>query len=273
MVSNNTISKVNNIGIDLIGGERSINPTQVARNGVVRGNTVVGAHAADGDADAAGIYVDGGQNIVVENNRVSRCDFGIEVGAENRGVVASGIVVRNNLLDRNRDAGLIFGGFERRAGRVQNCLFVHNVLYRNDTSDTGDGQLVVQFADANVVAGNIFYAAANGVLWTSQGRAHGNVLDYNVYFTRGGSQDVEISVNGKEFFTFGRYQKRTGLDAHARFGNPQFLDPNGGDFRISLTSPAVDAGSPDPGQSAPVDITGRPRPLGGAPDAGAFEVG
>jgi parallel beta-helix repeat protein len=238
----------------------------------VRGNFVSRARAADGDEDAAGIYVDGGQNVIVENNTVTACDYGIEVGAENRGVVASGVVVRNNVLFKNRKAGLIFGGFERRRGRVVGCRFVHNVLFRNDTSDSGDGQLVVQFAEDNVVAGNVMVASGNGVLWTSERGGKRNLFDYNLYFTRGGANDLTFRVNGREFFELSRYQRRTGLDAHSRFGDPGFADGLGGDFRVGLNSPAIDAGSPDPNQSAATDFNGQLRPLGLAPDAGVFEV-
>jgi hypothetical protein len=264
---------VNNIGIDLIGGERDINPNQalVARNGVVRGNRVANARANYGGGFAAGIYVDGGRDIVVEDNIVTGSNLGLEVGAENHGVVASGIIVRNNVLAFNQKAGLVFGGFARKAGRVRGSFFVNNAVYKNDTKNEGQGQLWIQFADSNVVTNNIFVAARNSVLISSDAGNVNNILDHNLYLTRGGPEDVGITWNGRELDTFAKYQAVTGQDAHGVFGDPRFVLP-GSDFHLLAGSPAIDAGSLVPGQLAPFDFDGRPRPQGAAPDLGAFEA-
>jgi hypothetical protein len=272
-VLNNVVADVNNIGIDLIGGERDINPNRslVARDGVVRGNRVFNARSNYGGGFAAGIYVDGGRDIVIENNFVTGSNLGLEVGAENHGVVASGIVVRNNVLAFNQKAGLVFGGFERQAGRVRGCFFVNNTVYMNDTKDEGQGQLWIQFADGNVVTNNIFVAAGNKVLISSDAGNRNNLLDHNLYLTRGGPEDVGITWNGRELDTFAAYQRRTGQDAHSVFADPRFVVP-GADFHLAAGSPAVGAGSLLPGQFAPFDFDGRPRPEGAAPDLGAFEA-
>ncbi len=111
-ISGNLVRDVNNIGIDMIGGETPIqpDPSLVARNGVVRGNTVIHANSIYEGGYAGGIYVDGGRDIVIENNSVSFSDLGIEIGAENDGLTTTGIVVRNNVLFSNERAGLVFGG-------------------------------------------------------------------------------------------------------------------------------------------------------------------
>lgn len=269
-VTNNVVRNVNNIGIDLIGGERDVNPTQVARNGVVRGNFVFRANAEDGDNDAAGIYVDGGRDIIIEGNTVTGCDLGIEVGAENAGIVATGVTVRNNLISRNRKAGLVFGGFEARRGRVRGCTFQHNVVFGNGTLPSDEepmGQLWIQLAEGNTVTNNIFMSRGNQPLLSSEGGSVGNVLDSNLWFGRG-----SFTLNGREFRSFAGYRAVTGLDANSIFADPQMVNPRGGDFRPLPTSPAVNAGSRQAGQFAPTDITGRPRPVGAAPDIGAFEV-
>jgi hypothetical protein len=49
------------------------------------------------------------------------------------------------------------------------------------------------------------------------------------------------------------------------------INPNAGDFRTATTSAAVNAG--DPGSFPAMDAVGTARPLGSAPDAGAYEVG
>jgi hypothetical protein len=270
-VSNNVVRDVNNIGIDLIGGERDINPSQVARNGLVRGNTVLHARADYGGGFAAGIYVDGGRDITVEDNFVAGCDLGIEVGAENPGIVASGVVVRNNLIVRNQKAGLVFGGFDVGVGRVEGCSFLNDTVFENDTLNAGQGQLWIQFAVGNVVMNNIFVAARNKVLISSDAGNVNNLLDYNLYLTRQGPEDVDITWNGQELSTFALYRAAAGEDAHGLFADPHFVNGRRGNFLLAPGSPAIDAGTSSPGLFAPFDFLGLPRPQGAAPDIGAYE--
>ena len=273
-VLDNLVEDVNNIGIDCIGGERDINPDPnlVARDGVVQGNQVFGAHFHDPNNPAAGIYVDGGRDITLNGNLVEGSDLGVEVGAENRGIVASGVTVENNILAFNRVSGLAFGGYARRVGRVSGCAFVNNTLFLNDVNpNIGAGQLWIQFAENNIVTNNIFVATRNNGLIASDAGNVGNLLDHNLYLTPGGSQNVDISWNGRELDTFAKYQRRTGEDAHSVFADPRFIVP-GVDFHLAPGSPAIDAGSSIPGQFAPTDFEGTPRPQGAAPDIGAFEA-
>jgi hypothetical protein len=152
-VTNNVVRDVNNIAIDLIGGERDIQPDQnlVARNGVVRGNQVMRARSSYGGGFAGGIYVDGGRAIVVENNLVTESDLGLEVGAENSGIVASSVTVRNNLLIANEKAGLMFGGYAAGVGAAQNrhsTLTVGTTLARSPERFSGTSA----FADSSAVS-------------------------------------------------------------------------------------------------------------------------
>ena len=82
-ITNNVVHDVNNIGIDMIGGEVSTtgDASKVARHGVCRGNKVYRCRSNYEDGYAAGIYVDGGHDIVVEDNIVTQCDLGIEIAA------------------------------------------------------------------------------------------------------------------------------------------------------------------------------------------------
>lgn len=53
-------------------------------------------------------------------------------------------------------------------------------------------------------------------------------------------------------------------------GDPLFVDAGAGDYRLQAASPAVDAGVPL-SPAVTDDINGQPRPVGSAPDIGAFE--
>ena len=272
-VTNNVVHDVNNIGIDLIGGERDINRKKklVTRNGVVRGNTVYHARSTYEDGFAAGIYVDGGRDIIIENNESYGNDLGIEIGAENRGVHASGIVVRNNIVHHNDKTGIVFGGYSRRVGRVKNSHFVNNTVYKNDTLDEGFGQLWIQWATKNVVANNIFVASDNNVMLYSEKGNRRNSLDHNLWYATAGADNVKFTWRGKTYNSFAQYQQKSKQDRNSIFADPVLIDPAAGDFHLSSISPAIDAGTDDDGHYAPTDFENNVRPHGLRPDIGAFE--
>jgi hypothetical protein len=272
----NTIHNDNNIGIDMIGGEAATfgKPAgtlglPVARNGICSQNTVYNIHANYGGGFAAGIYVDGGKNITVSDNISYSNDMGLEVGCENKGYVASGITVEDNVLYSNTQAGLVFGGYASNVGRVQHCSFINNTVYKNDTSNTGNGQLWIQYASNNVVTNNIFVASNNNVLLASDGAGNANnTLDHNLYFAPSAA-NAQFNWNAATYTGFAAYQKATKEDAHSLFGDPLFVNATTHNFQLAAGSPAIDSGSSTAGQYDPVDINGVQRGL--PPDMGAYE--
>jgi hypothetical protein len=281
-ITNNLIHDDNNIGIDMYGGGADIfglpHGTQglpVARDGVCSHNTVYHIHANYGGGYAGGIYVDAGRDITVTDNVSYQNDYGLEVGAENHGYVASGIVVEDNLFYDNRQGGLVFGGLAPSAGRVENCSFLNNTVYNSDTKDATsppDGVLFINWASNNLVSNNIFVASANNVLLGSYGAAGSNVnntLDHNLYFAPGGPARARFYWNNKTYRGFAAYLAATGEDAHSPFGDPLFADAGHADFQLTPASPAINAGSSNSGWYAPTDFDGTTRDL--PPDIGAYE--
>jgi hypothetical protein len=274
-VTNNIVRDVNNIGIDFIGGETDIqpDPTKVARNGVCRGNQVFRAKE-QGGGYAGCIYVDGGKDIVIENNVASGCDLGIEIGAENSGIVTSGIIVRDNLVYDNEKVGIVFGGFKASVGRVKNSQFLNNTLYKNDTLGEGLGELWIQFAEDNQVRNNILYSTSQNVLVYSENGNVNNTLDYNLFFTDSGAANAELVWQNTSYTGFAAYKAGTGQDAHSLFSNPLFADAPNADFHVAPTSPAVNQGDPSfVAGTGEVDIDQTPRLDGPRVDMGADEVG
>ncbi len=273
-VTNNVVRDVNNIGIVFIGGETDINPdpTKAARNGVCRGNRVMRAREKGGGW-AAGIYVDGGRDIVIESNLVTESDIGIEIGAENPGQVASGVVVRDNLIYANDKAGLAFGGYAAQVGRTRSCELRNNTIFRNDPDGIGFGELWIQWADGNTVRNNLIYGTAANRLLTSEAGNTANDLDYNLWFTPAGPAAARFLWNGTEHAGFAAYRAATGQDANSQHADPLLVAPQGGDFHLGASSPAIDAGDPAT-VSAPgeVDLDGAPRASGLRVDVGADEV-
>ncbi|RMD84325.1 MAG: DUF4215 domain-containing protein [Candidatus Dadabacteria bacterium] len=276
-VSDNLIRDVNNIGIDLIGGETDIQPDPqlVARTGVVRGNTVIRARAAYGGGFAAGIYVDGGRDIVIENNLVRESDLGIEVGAENPGIVATGVVVRNNVVAENDKAGIVFGGYDASVGRADGNLFQGNTLYHNNRlgrASGGEGEIWVQWAGGNTVRHNLVVAGPEGVFISSYQGSTNNQFDYNLYYYDGDPAAARFELNDIAYSGFPAWQAGTGQDGNSLYADPLLVAPAAGDFHLTSTSPAVDAGWPGFSAAAgETDLDGGPRQVGAGVDIGADE--
>jgi cysteine-rich repeat protein len=273
-VTDNVVRDVNNIGIDFIGGETDIqsDPSKVARNGLCRGNQVVHANEKGGGF-AGGIYVDGGQNITIERNVVSGADLGIEIGAENAGIVTQGIIVRDNVVYENEKAGIVFGGFQASVGRVKNCQFLSNTAYHNDTLSAGFGELWIQYAEDNAVRDNVFYSTAQNLLVLSEAGNVNNGLDYNLFFTDAGAASATFVWQNITYPSFAAYRAGSGQDAHSLFGNPLFVDAGAADLHLAAASPAVNAGDPAFVPAAgETDIDGSTRVSAGRVDIGADEL-
>lgn len=286
LIEGNLVRDVNNIGIDMIGGETDIqpDPSLVVRQGVVRGNTVLRANSIYDGGYAGGIYVDGGRDIVIENNFVGGCDLGIEIGAENSGLVTENVTVRNNLIAGNEKVGIVFGGFAAAVGRANNNVFRGNTLYKNNTVGKsgqgthfpggGIGEIWIQFAADNVLANNLVVAGPENVFVGSfdAGSSVGNSFDYNLYFSADGAEVGDFSLNGTGYFGFTEWQTDTGNDGSSLTEDPQLVDGDGGDLHLSATSPAIDGG--DPGylpEAGERDLDGAARRVGIAVDIGADE--
>ena len=185
LIEGNKIHDNNNIGIDMIGfegmayhqdGSSDINPYEVdyARNGICRDNVIYNistegneAYYEDGEYDlcAAGIYVDGGQNIEIYNNFIFNCDIGMEAATEhspedNELFKVSGINVHDNVIaDCTGWAGLVFGGYAIDLGFTEDCTFDHNTLADNVS------QIVVQRSQNNRICANLILGGEEGVFF------------------------------------------------------------------------------------------------------------
>ncbi|MGD9679846.1 MAG: nitrous oxide reductase family maturation protein NosD [Candidatus Obscuribacterales bacterium] len=136
-ITGNKIHDNDNIGIDIIGyagtGRAGIDR---ARNGVVSGNHVYNIDSGKnpsygGDRSAAGIYVDGGSDIVIEDNLIQNSNYGIELASEHRGKNTARIQVRRNRVDGSHLAGISLGGGSSSNGGVSDSIIENNDLRNN----------------------------------------------------------------------------------------------------------------------------------------------
>lgn len=159
LISQNEVYQNDNIGIDFIGFEGTAAENDRVRKGICIGNRVWQNSTKENpsymEASAAGIYVDGGQDIVIEGNTVYACDIGIEAASEHKGKTTKRITIRNNLVYRCQAiAGIAFGGYDASRGRAEDIVITNNTLVDNAV------HVLVQYhaqTNSNQVLNNIFY--------------------------------------------------------------------------------------------------------------------
>ena len=282
-ITHNVVHDNNNIGIDVIGFERTAPDPAVdqARDGLVSGNLVYnitsrGNPAYRNDESSDGIYVDGGTRVLIEQNVIHDVDFGIELASEHKDRATSYITARNNLIYHCHTAGVSIGGYAPERGHTDHCTVVNNTLYDNDTSGTGSGEFQMQWNMADdIFENNIVYAGPRCLITLNRSQVEKNqspvTIDHNLYYCASGSK----SSTWKEFTAtvtgFDQYVQSTGNDRHSRFLDPYFVDATAHDFHLRSDSPAIATGTTDGVPVGELDLEGSPRVKSGKIDIGCYE--
>jgi Right handed beta helix region len=274
-VTNNYVHDNNNIGIDFIGGEgRCPDPAvDMARDGVCSGNRVTKNRFRGTARMAAGIFVDGGQNITVERNTAWRNDVGIGVGCVHAGHVATNITVRDNFVYGNTRAGLSLGGADTTEGRVQNCRLANNTLYHNGKASLLGSEILVRWGTDNVIENNVASGNRGAALLDAQAGSVNNASNYNLFFSPDGPNKSRFTWSGQAYTGMGTFRAATAQEVGSIFADPTLISPRSGNLRVKAGSLVLDAGNPAYTASGELDIDGRPRPLGARVDIGAEELG
>ncbi|MEZ5198217.1 MAG: right-handed parallel beta-helix repeat-containing protein [Bacteroidales bacterium] len=248
-ISSNTIHHITNIGIDIIGHEGTCsNPAlDQARNGTIGRNTVYNCQSPY--ASSAGIYVDGGKELIIENNTVYNNQWGIEVGCENIGKTTSGVIVRNNVIYQNTSAGIQLGGYDfpSGSGKVTNSKILNNTLFDNATINYYDGELTLTYSENCEVVNNVFYAtnpeAQTLALEDVETIPPGLVLNHNLWYHPDGSNEIYIYWSGMDYESFDDFVNSTGFEVNSIFADPIFVSTSSTnpDLHIKSDSPAKNA--------------------------------
>jgi len=282
-ITHNVVHDNNNIGIDVIGFERTAPDPAVdqARDGVVSGNLVYnitsrGNPAYGNDENSDGIYVDGGTRILIEQNVMHDVDFGIELASEHKNRATSYITARNNLIYHCHTAGVSIGGYAPERGHTDHSTVVNNTLYENDTSATGSGEFQMQWNMMdNRFENNIVYAGARCLFTLTRSQVDKNeppaVIDHNLYYCASGAKASTWAGASATVTGFDKYVESTGNDRHSRFLDPHFVDPAAKNFHLQADSPALGAGTTDGISSAELDLDGSPRVKSGSIDIGCYQ--
>jgi len=283
-VTHNVVHDNNNIGIDIIGFERTAPDPAVdqARDGLVSGNLVYnitsrGNPAYGNDQSSDGIYVDGGTRVLIERNVIHDVDFGIELASEHQNRATSYITARNNLIFHCNTAGVSIGGYAPERGRTDHCTVVNNTLYENDTAGTGSGEFQMQWNMADdIFENNIVYAGPSCLVALNKSQADSKhppaTIDHNLYYCDAGAKASKWVESGDTMNGFDKYVQSTANDTHSSFADPRFVDPTKQDFHLGSDSPAIAAGDNAGPPAGELDLDGSPRMKSGKIDIGCYQT-
>lgn len=153
VVSNNVIAHIDNIGIDFIGHEGIcqnknfdfVRSGKCFLNKITRVSTEGNYAYEKGDFSAAGIYIDGGANIIIESNEISECNIGIEVASEHYGENAKDIHLIRNKISQSDQGLIMLGGYSKKMGGVKNITIEENLLLNGDKLSWSVGMISFQY--------------------------------------------------------------------------------------------------------------------------------
>ena len=155
-------------------------------------------------------------NITYRNNFIRNAEYSFEYWNNPESAVTRNIRFVNNTCV---NAG---GGWAHAQRPDRNGS--HLMFYTNTAETSG---IEIKY--------NIFYGATH---WGSRYSSGWEVLpeiDFNLWYSETG---IAAWWFRERIGEFDAYREVTGLDAHSRFAEPQFVDAEGGDFRLRPESPA-----------------------------------
>ena len=179
----NNIKDIFNIGID-IAGLYDANPDSTkdyTRHVYIAGNKI--ENAVSDIKQNAGIYVDGGQDVLIERNYVTGCPYGIEVGVEQNEVGdsynPSNLIVSSNLLVNNTHAELRIGASATSDNPVVNSYVIYNTMIHPETAE--DAAIILGEGHDNYIVNNVVVdnGTHNRMITTDDGSTTAEL--YNLY--------------------------------------------------------------------------------------------
>jgi len=143
-----------------------------------------------------------------------------------------------------------------------NCIYLFQAQYNKVEYNScyGIGGLVCYWNEnggdapqGNIITNNIFDASGGSLyaLYDLNTGHHDNLVDYNCYW----NDEGVVKLDGSVYSLIGTLQAKwaawsgtwPGNDSHSMIAEPQYSDPNEGDFRLRSGSPCLNSGEPTPG--------------------------
>ena len=218
--------------------------------------------AAIANGDIQCLYMQGAYAIL-DGNDIYNCPaYGIQFYNGYDRTKAHSNIIRNNRIHNTSAGPYGGGGGGLIVGSGGNNLVYNNILFNNP----GGGIHVGYGGSGNQIYNNTIYNSgeigfALDINNVSNTLVKNNILYQNRYDIKDGTGST----------TYQRNLCGT-VSAKCEFaGDPRFVNPAGGDFRLQNTSPVIDRGVTV--NVVPVDFQLTVRPRGAAYDLGAFEFG
>lgn len=228
----------------------------VVTNCVIRDNYLWGTHGSA--LGGAGVRMEGGLLVdsVIEGNEIVNWRVGAGVRAE--GGVIERCIIRGNVGEGSGAGVYLTGG-----------TILRNSLVTDNHSRQEAGGVYVHngSVESCTIARNQGAGYSGGLYLTSNGSAVNTI----VFDNHGASIGLRnLSNNGGTVSHTLARPLPAGLDNLD--ADPEFTDPDSGDYRLRAGSPAINAGVELAWMSGGTDLDSGDRIIGAAPDLGAYEA-
>ena len=220
----------------------------------VSGNTIYNVKWRGDGTEASGMYFDADSSTIA-SNVIHDCGFtayaehGIYVGG------SDSVVVRYNKLYSNFAHGLKFStvtnssvyynlcysngvaGIQLEGSSETNSIY-NNVIYGNTEEGIWINSASVDATTIknNIISGNLGGSGGQQIFIANG--ATNTVSDYNLIYYSGATDLINYQGAGHTWVAWQAH----GFDTHSINADPIFVDSSSGDYRLSNTSPAINAG-------------------------------
>ncbi len=242
LIEENHLERVSNIGIDIAGHYTwafpdSLNPSlNQARAGRIRANLITDCRRPTAGNEPAAIYVDGGKDVIIDQNELHHNGIGVSIGCENLLGQASHVIVANNLIYQQEKFGMVFGA---NVGQVKQSVVRNNTFFDNGIIPDNSGALALQKSEEGVIRNNLIYLTSDQYFGLSLFgfEVQNLAIDHNLFFSTAGNTPRVYAFNPAGGST---YQSEAIQFIDPKFASTDSLEP---DFHLQEGSPAIDRGS------------------------------
>jgi hypothetical protein len=273
LVRGNTIFRCQGTGIGIQGSNWLVESNDVSHT--LDANTDTGLEVG-GDSDACRLF---GHHQIIRNNYFHDCLSEEQAGDPHIDAFqtfsvnpanqwANNILVEGN--DCSRFGQMLMSEDSSESNGTGNAI--HHFTFRNNIFRNVGAYAFHVGIDYFTFVNNIVAYAKYGPISFTSGPSHHAITVNNIFYQNGSGRGIgldavcDYNIHYPDFTN----PPRTGdVEKHSLFGvDPQFVDPQNGDFRLKPGSPAIDAGVL---LSPRIDKTGLARPQGATADIGPYE--
>lgn len=207
-VINNNVHDNTNIGIDFTGNfgyckDKSLDQPRYC---IAAGNVI--KNSISNYAECAGLYVDGARDILLVNNYLEGCQYGIEIGSEEKsvGYTVKNVYAYNNIILNNSNCGIRIGGYDKKSsGVVENCVIANNTLVNNGTKG-GEAEVVLSMLDGLIFVNNLVKSEKSKMIYTdmTSSETKNVIIKNNCFISK---ENIEFEYLGTSYSSLDHFNK------------------------------------------------------------------